>query len=120
MFCCLFSFNQKAAYVMRISDWSSNLCSSDLILERKRRILALLQKLGQARAAIEEPLGRGVEIGTELREGRHLAILGEFELDRSCDLLHRLRLRGGTDTADRKADVEIGRASCRDSECQNV
>src|SRR3546814_17045180 len=45
-------------------------------------------------------------IGTELREGRHLAILGEFELDRSCDLLHRLRLRGGTDTADRKADVD--------------
>src|SRR3546814_12877063 len=50
---------------MRISDWSSDVCSSDL-----------------------------------------LAILGEFELDRSCDLLHRLRLRGGTDTADRKADVD--------------
>src|SRR3546814_1627061 len=41
-----------------------------------------------------------------MREGRHLAILGEFELDRSCDLLHRLGLRGGTDAADRKADVD--------------
>src|SRR3546814_1456435 len=27
---CLFFFNQKTAYDMRISDWSSDVCSSDL------------------------------------------------------------------------------------------
>src|SRR3546814_10022043 len=27
---CLFFFKQKAAYEMRISDWSSDVCSSDL------------------------------------------------------------------------------------------
>src|SRR3546814_10720176 len=27
---CLFFFKQKTAYVMRISDWSSDVCSSDL------------------------------------------------------------------------------------------
>src|SRR3546814_1911714 len=28
---CLFFFEQKTAYEMRISDWSSDVCSSDLI-----------------------------------------------------------------------------------------
>src|SRR3546814_5548124 len=29
---CVFFFKQKTAYEMRISDWSSDVCSSDLIL----------------------------------------------------------------------------------------
>src|SRR3546814_18699610 len=29
-FCCVFFFKQKTAYEMRISDWSSDVCSSDL------------------------------------------------------------------------------------------
>src|SRR3546814_8913794 len=34
-FCCLlvFCFKQKTAYEMRISDWSSDVCSSDLVLD---------------------------------------------------------------------------------------
>src|SRR3546814_3157194 len=30
MFCIFFFFKQKTAYEMRISDWSSDVCSSDL------------------------------------------------------------------------------------------
>src|SRR3546814_9072974 len=30
LFCCFFFFKQKTAYEMRISDWSSDVCSSDL------------------------------------------------------------------------------------------
>src|SRR3546814_12423274 len=30
MHCCIFFFKQKTAYEMRISDWSSDVCSSDL------------------------------------------------------------------------------------------
>src|SRR3546814_7242509 len=30
MFCLFFLFKQKTAYEMRISDWSSDVCSSDL------------------------------------------------------------------------------------------
>src|SRR3546814_2083156 len=30
MLCCFFFFKQKTAYEMRISDWSSDVCSSDL------------------------------------------------------------------------------------------
>src|SRR3546814_5235751 len=31
MVCCYFFFRQKTAYEMRISDWSSDVCSSDLV-----------------------------------------------------------------------------------------
>src|SRR3546814_9284051 len=31
-YCCLFFCKQKAAYEMRISDWSSDVCSSDLYI----------------------------------------------------------------------------------------
>src|SRR3546814_4988575 len=31
---CFFFFKQKTAYEMRISDWSSDVCSSDLMLAR--------------------------------------------------------------------------------------
>src|SRR3546814_10296179 len=35
MFCCVFFFfKQKTAYEMRISDWSSDVCSSDLPARR--------------------------------------------------------------------------------------
>src|SRR3546814_4430614 len=30
-YCCVFFFKQKTAYEMRISDWSSDVCSSDLL-----------------------------------------------------------------------------------------
>src|SRR3546814_4481160 len=32
---CVFFFKQKTAYEMRISDWSSDVCSSDLAAEAK-------------------------------------------------------------------------------------
>src|SRR3546814_10519543 len=32
VFFCVFFFKQKTAYEMRISDWSSDVCSSDLLL----------------------------------------------------------------------------------------
>src|SRR3546814_4931617 len=36
--CYIFFFKQKTAYEMRISDWSSDVCSSDLILWRRTRV----------------------------------------------------------------------------------
>ena len=54
----------------------------DLLLHLQRRELRLLQELGQPRAAVEQALRRGVEVGAELREGRHLAVLRELALDR--------------------------------------
>src|SRR3546814_4286567 len=35
-FCSVFFFQQKTAYEMRISDWSSDVCSSDLSVSAKK------------------------------------------------------------------------------------
>src|SRR3546814_1149242 len=35
MWICVFFFKQKTAYEMRISDWSSDVCSSDLLHRQK-------------------------------------------------------------------------------------
>src|SRR3546814_1894724 len=37
-----FFFKQKTAYEMRISDWSSDVCSSDLVAAAKARVEAAL------------------------------------------------------------------------------
>src|SRR3546814_10063132 len=39
--CCFFFFKQKTAYEMRISDWSSDVCSSDLVPTLVERDLVL-------------------------------------------------------------------------------
>src|SRR3546814_3661824 len=111
-----FFFKQKTAYEMRISDWSSDVCSSDLgvadgaqharmftaqiaqqgglvagnvrhrdiiqiavgasedrgrlFFKRHRRELSLLQQFRQARTAIEQLLGRSVEVRADLCESR--------------------------------------------------
>src|SRR3546814_12351322 len=38
LFLFFFFFKQKTAYEMRISDWSSDVCSSDLIARRRRPV----------------------------------------------------------------------------------
>src|SRR3546814_1863936 len=61
----LFFFKQKTAYVMRISDWSSDVCSSDLV--GARRDAAVEPRLGQAHAFAR--IGGG-----GLRDGQQVAI----------------------------------------------
>src|SRR3546814_9327239 len=48
--CCVFFFKQKTAYEMRISDWSSDVCSSDLpeMAQRLMYLFVELNKLGTA------------------------------------------------------------------------
>src|SRR3546814_2476358 len=40
MICVCFFFKQKTAYEMRISDWSSDVCSSDLVAHEEKRWVA--------------------------------------------------------------------------------
>src|SRR3546814_6117791 len=42
--CMFFFFKQKTAYEMRISDWSSDVCSSDLFEIRQALCLQLLEQ----------------------------------------------------------------------------
>src|SRR3546814_6841642 len=67
-FYCVFFFKQKTAYEMRISDWSSDVCSSDLLFLRKRGAGDIWQSL------YEFPL---VETGTPV-ETSGLFLLEDF------------------------------------------
>ena len=53
----------------------------DLLFDRNRVVLRLLEQLHDALAAIELRLGGGIEVGTELGEGGQLAELRQVDLD---------------------------------------
>src|SRR3546814_19455148 len=55
-FWCVFFFKQKTAYEMRISDWSSDVCSSDL------RLLPLFPTVRRSIMVHRFPLDRAWEI----------------------------------------------------------
>jgi hypothetical protein len=80
-----------------------------LLLDRHRRVEALLQQLGQAVAAVELALGRLVELRTEGGEGLEVAELGQVDLERSRDLLHGLDLGGATDALTELPTLMAGR-----------
>src|SRR3546814_10707150 len=91
--CFFFFFKQKTAYEMRISDWSSDVCSSDLCI-LGLVMHGMLDMLGcrPARLAKEgqEHQPPRIEAGQQRREH-----------------------------ADAKSDItKIGRASCRERVCQ--
>src|SRR3546814_3121528 len=95
-------FKQKTAYEMRISDWSSDVCSSDLSLAERKGVTA-----GQL--ALAWVLHQGEDI---------VPIPGTRRLD---------RLRENAAAADivlsgeELSEIEqIGRASCRERVCQYV
>src|SRR3546814_9806420 len=78
----VFLFKQKTAYEMRISDWSSDVCSSDLAFARRamrRRRLApcLVAKVALARrtVAVEHQIVRGAhDIGKGVRNRTHAPV----------------------------------------------
>src|SRR3546814_2819907 len=96
----VFFFKQKTAYEMRISDWSSDVCSSDLIDE------------------FEMVLRKGPVRAPEERKQRRLALngclyLGHHRPFRAC--------RNGFERQAQRLDaIQIGRASCRERVCQYV
>src|SRR3546814_9437993 len=104
----IFFFKQKTAYEMRISDWSSDVCSSDLI-DAKRPGQSLRRYatfdgadyhsvlLGRRQTTDPLVIGEGVVVGSD--QTGHL---------RFAEVLQRLDPQ------------EIGRASCRERVCQYV
>src|SRR3546814_9640557 len=71
-----FFFKQKTAYEMRISDWSSDVCSSDLA-EDQHRALRLFQDLRESSI----PFGNR---GQRLRPGAEV-VVGIGKVDRLAD-----------------------------------
>src|SRR3546814_6821614 len=78
--CVFFFFKQKTAYEMRISDWSSDVCSSDLLvgaLAGQDDLVAAVpdearqQEQGRRCRAQHRPLGMPDDIG---EDRRHVAV----------------------------------------------
>src|SRR3546814_9319884 len=86
-----FFFKQKTAYEMRISDWSSDVCSSDLRERRAPRVVG--GNLQRNRTDDRRD--------NERRERTPRVVGGDLQRNRVND----------------RRDDEIGRASCREREC---
>src|SRR3546814_1625805 len=62
----VFFFKQKTAYEMRISDWSSDVCSSDLI----ERLWIQIQARGVFLRAVDDDLGDAVDLRQTVGDAR--------------------------------------------------
>src|SRR3546814_12872443 len=122
-----FFFKQKTAYEMRISDWSSDVCSSDLpdVVQVDQDLVG---RWGLGVAVSEERLGLGDGHGQHLADV--LAAEGVLQHGRLEALALALLAGGGDPGHHRQVGVdhagpvaggaEIGRASCRERGCQYV
>src|SRR3546814_5217393 len=91
-----FFFKQKTAYEMRISDWSSDVCSSDLTdLKGQLPVCSSLQKMRQSCLLPRKLPSDGDQLEPLLKK-RFKALIYKGKM------------------------VEIGRASCRERVCQYV
>src|SRR3546814_7332689 len=102
---------------MRISDWSSDVCSSDLPGDGPQCPFAIEGKAADAQILVAAPLGKAAVLGVEQRNtgvGRNenLAAFG-VNRDRDGDAVAKA-------VEDRPRIGEIGRASCRDRVGQYV
>src|SRR3546814_9516726 len=94
---CFFFVKQKTAYEMRISDWSSDVCSSDL--------------LGEPVDGRSVRFPRGSPVPEPLQPAERIVGLVE-QLFRVID---RRSVIGA-----QEQEAKIGRASCRERVCQYV
>src|SRR3546814_19080974 len=134
----MFFFKQKTAYEMRISDWSSDVCSSDLImaepfddlLDPARLAVAALRakrRIGGEQDAFGEPDRRALAEARERRdEEPFLPECGPIAL-RIFEQTIGHREPDGPPAPlepvveDNPRDLpQIGRASCRERVCQYV
>src|SRR3546814_16901185 len=79
--CCIFFFKQKTAYEMRISDWSSDVCSSDL--HPAREVAEALESEMEARAHragqpnLARPLGSHLPVSIRTLATSTTVMLGQ-------------------------------------------
>src|SRR3546814_10248308 len=100
VFCVFFFFKQKTAYEMRISDWSSEVCSSDLVGEARLMLMTALTLADD----LETVQGEIAAMRAELEALREQQKTAEGGADALVGLAQRLE--------------EIGRGSCRARMCQ--
>src|SRR3546814_8756876 len=102
-FLFFFFFKQKTAYEMRISDWSSDVCSSDLILAVDKGVGPPLRPFHVPNDAVHH---LRIEIGFWMMGGK--VVVGPY-------LCITFPAFGVIEVL-----FELGRASCRERVCQYV
>src|SRR3546814_19481707 len=110
-----FFFKQKTAYEMRISDWSSDVCSSDLTdPDLAFPYLLLLVSGGHCQLLLVSGVGVYRRLATTIDDAAGEAFAKTAKLP-------GLGYPGGpaVERAARDGD-QIGRASCRGRVCQDV
>src|SRR3546814_6162662 len=125
--CCFFFFcKQKTAYEMRISDWSSDVCSSDLISELGRRRNVRSLQLCRTVARCSENAGPD-RSGADHRDAD--VVRRQFDPERLRYGDHRIFRRGvdaplgqGDEAGDRAGVHDMGFTRLRDharQECRD-
>src|SRR3546814_4378564 len=115
----LFFFKQKTAYELRISDWSADVCSSDLLVERA---LQVLRRLGIAPVAVLRE-GDELQVDPVLHRLAHFqkGLYGQepvvADVDVAADGQRAARDRPAAEREGALLD-QIGRASGRERVCQ--
>src|SRR3546814_1707006 len=71
--CLCFFFKQKTAYDLRISDWSSDVCSSDLLGFRVEEAVTAVEALNKVRLADGRIDAALIDVGLPDRRGDSLA-----------------------------------------------
>src|SRR3546814_17534520 len=135
--CFIFFFKQKTAYEMRISDWSSDVCSSDLSViasesytdfvgglqkEIAESLSARPRKASQAYFAgkqLQTPEGP-VTVTDQMATQIHRYLIKNDSIDASDqipDVYHTAKADGTLATLDRKSVVEGKSVSVRLNHC---
>src|SRR3546814_7590993 len=106
----LFFFKQKTAYEMRISDWSSDVCSSDLFVPRHNFVNSETPHPSGPRGTplqASQPLGECSSRSSAISLPQKIHHISERT--NSCSMYQS-----------RGSRCKIGRASCRERVCQYV
>src|SRR3546814_9012754 len=129
----IFFFKQMTAYELRISDWSSDVCSSDLVW----KLLGKLSNFGKSAQDIVSKVENGSK-STLLSQSNffeslnlryfgpvdghdvdHLVtILQDLKNIKGPKILHCVTVKGKGFAPAEKGNAKIGRASCRERVCQ--
>src|SRR3546814_16308320 len=118
----VFFFKQKTAYEMRISDWSSDVCSSDLqALAGDRRLVGLSWRSTNRRIGVDKSIPVHDLLPALRQPGIQWISLQYGDCAEDLAALRGAGIAIHDDPAiDGFRDLEIGRASCRERVCQYV
>src|SRR3546814_17814203 len=112
-FLLLFFFTQKTAYEMRISDWSSDVCSSDLLHNVKHALVgADLELLARLLVDVRATVDR--ELFDARRKGNRTADKGAGAAGGVGDVAGRLIEHAMIERLEANADVAV-HCSCTDA-----